>query len=84
MAKKIDTSMIEQIGNAAAHRKNESQKLINKTKVKTKTITYPEFWECELFDKKVKNRTFSGTWQGFIRDAIREKLISLNVDIDEL
>ena len=53
-------------------------------KVKKKTITLPEFWEKELFDKNIKNKTFSGTWQGFIRDAVREKLISQGVKIDQL
>ena len=85
--KNIDLDVIESIGTAAAHKKNngyEEKDSIDKMKVKKKTITLPEFWEKELFDKNIKNKTFSGTWQGFIRDAVREKLISQGVKIDQL
>lgn len=65
-------------------KKNHDSNFIDKSKNKSKSILYPEFWEKELFENKVKNRTFSGTWQGFIRDAIREKLLSCSIKVEDL
>lgn len=82
--KNVNIDVINSIGTEAAHKKNNENLSIDKSKTKTKTIVYPEFWESKLFISKVKNKTFSGTWQGFIRDAVREKLISSGVEIKYL
>lgn len=82
--KNVNLDVINSIGTEAAHKKNDEASSLDKSKTKTKTIVYPEFWEVELFNSKVKNKTFSGTWQGFIRDAVREKLIASGVDIEQL
>lgn len=82
--KNINIDVVESIGTAAAHKKmNGDDAGIDKTKTKTKTIVLPEFWEKELFNN-IKNKTFSGTWQGFIREAVREKLISQGIDFEQL
>ena len=74
--------LIDTISESAAHKKNNTE--IKKSMNKTKTITYPEFWESKLFDESIKNKSFSGTWQAFIREAIREKMLNLNIDINQL
>jgi hypothetical protein len=82
MAKKmVDLAAITAISESAAHIKNTGvASSFDKTEIKTKTITYPAFWEAHLFSEQVKNKTYSGTWQAFIRDAIREKLASSGID----
>lgn len=83
--KNINLDVVESIGTAAAHKKNSTYEgCVDKLKIKTKTITLPEFWEKELFNNNIKNKTFSGTWQGFIREAVREKLISQGIKIEQL
>ncbi|WP_297407759.1 hypothetical protein [uncultured Cetobacterium sp.] len=82
--KNVNLDVINSIGTEAAHKKNDENLSLDKSKTKTKTIVLPEFWEVELFNNKVKNKTFSGTWQSFIRDAVREKLILSGIDIDNL
>lgn len=82
--KNVNLDVINSISTEAAHKKNDESSSLDKSKNKTKTIVYPEFWESELFNSKIKNKTFSGTWQGFIRDAVREKLIVSGIDIDNL
>ncbi|MGR6782639.1 hypothetical protein [Moritella viscosa] len=80
--KTVNLDLLDSIGDSAAHKKNNDA--VDKFKVKTKNITYPQFWEVELFNEKIKNKSFSGTWQSFIREAIREKMTSLNIDIEQL
>ena len=80
--KRVDLAAITAISEQAAHIKNVDDGLSDKTKIKTKTITYPEFWESVLFNDEVKNRHYSGTWQAFIRDAIREKLVACGIEQD--
>lgn len=80
--KRVDLAAITAISEQAAHIKNVDDELFDKTKIKTKTITYPEFWESVLFDKQVKNKHYSGTWQAFIRDAVREKLAACGIESD--
>ena len=80
--KRVDLAAITAISEQAAHIKNVDDGLSDKTKIKTKTITYPEFWESVLFNDQVKNRHYSGTWQAFIRDAIREKLVASGIEQD--
>ena len=83
MAKKIvDLAAITAISEQTAHIKNVGDDSPDKMKIKTKSITYPEFWELVLFNEKVKNRHYSGTWQAFIRDAVREKLAASGVELD--
>lgn len=83
MAKKyVDLAAITAISEQAAHIKNVGDDSSDKMKIKTKTITYPEFWESTLFNEQVKNRHYSGAWQAFIRDAIREKLVASGIEQD--
>lgn len=84
MAKKgVSLDAVKQIGESAAHHKNEYAPELDKSKIKKKNITYPEFWETELFDKSIKNKAYSGTWQAFIRDAIRERLEKCGIERDD-
>ncbi len=83
MAKKyVDLAAITAISEQAAHIKNVDDNSLDKMKIKTKTITYTEFWESTLFNEQIKNRHYSGSWQAFIRDAIREKLVASGIEQD--
>lgn len=58
--KRVDLAAITAISEQAAHIKNVDDGLSDKTKIKTKTITYPEFWESVLFNDQVKIDTIAG------------------------
>ena len=58
----VDLAAITAISESAAHIKNTGvASSFDKTEIKTKTITYPAFWEAHLFSEQVKNKTYSGT-----------------------
>ncbi len=83
MAKKhVDLAAITAISEQAAHIKNVGDDSSDKMKIKKKPIKYPEFWESTSFNEQIKNRHYSGVWQAFIRDAIREKLVASGIEQD--
>ena len=59
--------------------------LINKKANKTKVITYPDYWETEIFNKNLKDIGKDvgvvNTWGAYIRQAIGEKLKSDGMDL---
>ena len=73
MAKKyVDLAAITAISEQAAHIKNVDDNSLDKMKIKTKTITYPEFWESTLFNEQINS-----SWNTY------EKLVSLGVDKED-
>jgi hypothetical protein len=75
------------INSAAEKTKIESANTdseIDKATIKAKNFKYPEFWEKELFEKQVKDKTYSGTWQNFIKEAVRQKLLDSGIDIENM
>lgn len=81
--KRVNTNLIMDVGTDAVHTRTTSQKVKKTIENKKKNITYPENYET-LFNEQVKNVMYDGTFQAFIRSAIREKLIASGVDIEQL
>lgn len=71
---------LKEVKPAQAEQQAQPEIAINKKANKTKVITYPDYWETEVFNKNLKDIGKDvgvvNTWGAYIRQAIGEKLKS--------